>query len=1084
MAIIALSLFSANLHANTAPSVDQNYIATADSYIRNGGHSNTNYNGEKLKIKKGSSTGFTFRTVMKFPAIDCPWNIECDAVLKFFATSSSGSNLDLNLIGNSWSQGAVTWNNVPNTEEHVADIVMSSANNIYPSTNLSSYYQNNGWGMKSFLLSAKYRTSGAHSIQHIGSSAASYQLPRIAVSRQLPAVTLIEDQATSLGVNPAVFYDADGDALTLSALNLPDGLAYDSSTSTVSGSPTNAGVGTHTVTIKANDGNGGSANAYFTLAVTNTNDAPVVSNPPQEQTALVGNAFSMVLATDTFSDVDTGDTLTLSVPDALPDGLSFNSTTATFSGTPTWDAAGIHTVTVTADDGNGGSVDAAFELTVEHPNYAPVVSNPPSDQTALVTQTFLYALAADTFTDANVQDQLTLTVAAPLPDGLSFDSATATFSGTPTGAAVGSHTVSVTADDGNGGSVSAAFVLLVEHPNYPPALNNPPPDQTAMVDVFFSYALAANTFSDANADDQLTLSLAQTLPNGLSFSPGNGEFSGTPTGVDLGGFSVVVRATDSGGLFAEASMALTIVPYSDAAVVELVANLPTTAPALSNITIAEALVDNEDLYNAAIAAASPQPSTFAELQAIIDSSNRLAAALASAKAVDEGSESSGFETRLLELVGAPAVPSKLLAELAHAIDTTVQALITESALIALIEQFLDRVTYQPVLWLSMQQGGIAVSQIASDGGQVDITVHLGNPLAGVDTTFDWSHSDNGLLSLSNEANPLTQTLSFDPATLPTDGLPLYAIAVAERNNRRSVARLRVSILRATDAIEISYDSDNDGVADAYEGALDASLDPSVANQIQTSRGDDTLHVMETGLGFKLRLGETARQAKNHQSAITVDDIASHFPGTTPDKVLEGLPPNTALTEADLFDFEIAALSHVGESVRLVIPLQKALQENSHYLKFHPASGWTTFVKDGLNGLRSAPALAGVEGACPPADHSAYSSGFTEGHSCIEIAIEDGGPNDADRLNADGSTALDAGINGNIVDPGGISYLIDAEPNDPEEDLRIETGIKGKGGIALELAALILALYLKASAATTRTSSTARTSNRANRRRGG
>ena len=61
--------------------------------------------------------------------------------------------------------------------------------------------------------------------------------------------------------------------------------------------------------------------------------------------------------------------------------------------------------------------------------------------------------------DVDVGDTLTYTSDAS--GWLSFDAATRTFSGTPLNADVGTVTVTVTADDGNGGTVSDTFDIVV-----------------------------------------------------------------------------------------------------------------------------------------------------------------------------------------------------------------------------------------------------------------------------------------------------------------------------------------------------------------------------------------------------------------------------------------------------------------------------------------------------------------------------------------------------------------------------------------------------------------------------------------------
>ena len=94
-------------------------------------------------------------------------------------------------------------------------------------------------------------------------------------------------------------------------------------------------------------------------------------------------------------------------------------------------------------------------------NTAPVVANPIADQVATVGTVFSYIFPADTFYDTN-GDTLTYSVHSPdETEWLSFADATREFAGTPADADVGTITVTVTASDGRGGTVSDAFDIVV-----------------------------------------------------------------------------------------------------------------------------------------------------------------------------------------------------------------------------------------------------------------------------------------------------------------------------------------------------------------------------------------------------------------------------------------------------------------------------------------------------------------------------------------------------------------------------------------------------------------------------------------------
>ncbi len=78
--------------------------------------------------------------------------------------------------------------------------------------------------------------------------------------------TSVVGQPFQLAAGPA-FSDPDGDGLTFSASGLPASLVISPVTGTISGTPTNAEVGTYAVTITATDQDGASAALAFGLAV-------------------------------------------------------------------------------------------------------------------------------------------------------------------------------------------------------------------------------------------------------------------------------------------------------------------------------------------------------------------------------------------------------------------------------------------------------------------------------------------------------------------------------------------------------------------------------------------------------------------------------------------------------------------------------------------------------------------------------------------------------------------------------------------------------------------------------------------------
>jgi Ca2+-binding RTX toxin-like protein len=120
------------------------------------------------------------------------------------------------------------------------------------------------------------------------------------------------------------------------------------------------------------DGKGGSAEATQSFTLAAVNDAPTVANPIVDQTTKTNTPFSFQLATNTFNDVDAGDTLTYSATrsdgNALPTWLKFDPTTGSFNGTPTTSEAGTLSIKVTATDTSGISANDTFDLAIANIN--------------------------------------------------------------------------------------------------------------------------------------------------------------------------------------------------------------------------------------------------------------------------------------------------------------------------------------------------------------------------------------------------------------------------------------------------------------------------------------------------------------------------------------------------------------------------------------------------------------------------------------------------------------------------------------------------------------------------------------------
>ena len=261
---------------------------------------------------------------------------------------------------------------------------------------------------------------------------------------------------------------------TVTSINLQVGITDDS-----------VAENSETVILTLSSGTGyavGTGNVH-TLTITDNDTAGLVFAPTSLTVAEGGSgSYTVKLATQPTGNV----TVTVGgasgeVTVDTDSGTNGNQTTLTFSSSnwstaqPVTVAAGEDadtandsaTLSHTATGGGYNSVTGNVAATVtdnDSPNTAPTVANAIADQSATAGTAFSFAFPANTFADAD-NDSLSYSATkgddSALPGWLTFTAASRAFSGTPQAGNVGTLTVKVTADDGNGGSVSDTFNIVV-----------------------------------------------------------------------------------------------------------------------------------------------------------------------------------------------------------------------------------------------------------------------------------------------------------------------------------------------------------------------------------------------------------------------------------------------------------------------------------------------------------------------------------------------------------------------------------------------------------------------------------------------
>jgi hypothetical protein len=308
--------------------------------------------------------------------------------------------------------------------------------------------------------------------------------------------------------------DPDGDSLTYSASNLPDGASFDPETQTFSWTPGYGQAGVYpNVRFEVSDGTF-TDSEEITITVIHVNRPPMLS-PIGPKTVDAGEAL---VFTTSAVDLD-GDALTYSASN-LPDGAVFDPGSGTFSWTPGYDQAGVYpNVRFQVSDGTFTDSEE-ITITVNHVNRPPVLS-PIGPKTVDEGEALVFTTSA---TDPN-GDALTYS-ASNLPDGAIFDSGSGTFSWTPGYGQAGVYpNVRFEVSDGTS-TVSEEITITVNHVNRPPVLS-------LIMTVDEGEALVFTISATDPNGDALTYS-ASNLPSGASFNPGSRTFSWTP-GYDQAG---------------------------------------------------------------------------------------------------------------------------------------------------------------------------------------------------------------------------------------------------------------------------------------------------------------------------------------------------------------------------------------------------------------------------------------------------------------------------------------------------------------------------------------------------------------------
>ncbi|MDB6032866.1 MAG: Repeat family, partial [Verrucomicrobiales bacterium] len=433
------------------------------------------------------------------------------------------------------------------------------------------------------------------------SAATSFQVTVIPVN-DLPFISAISNQTVNEDTSATIPFSVGDVETPASSLSLSvvtsDPLLFPTNGLVVSGAgsdrlltltPAANASGSALVKLSVTDGNGGITSVSFNLTVLPVNDAPSISDIPDQSTL----EDTSLTASFTIGDVETfANNLTLTAsssnPTLIPASniiLSGGGSNRTVTILPATNQTGTASITITVADENGGAASDSFVVTVSPVNDAPTIS---SIANQVLDEDAVSAALAFTVGDVETASS-NLTVTAASSNPVLLPAGSFTLGGVDSNRSVtirpatnqfGNAIVTLTVNDGSGGTSTSAFLVSVLPINDIPLISAIPlqnvPEDGILGPISFTIGdvetPATNLVVSASSSNGSLIPSANIVLGGTS---SNRTITITPATNQFGTANITITVQDLNGGTASSSFAVNVNAVNDPPSISTVPNVIT-----------------------------------------------------------------------------------------------------------------------------------------------------------------------------------------------------------------------------------------------------------------------------------------------------------------------------------------------------------------------------------------------------------------------------------------------------------------------------------------------------------------------------